>query len=95
MSLTLDEVKHIANLARIKLTPEEIEDYRSQLSAILDNFERLKQLDTRNIIPITGDFHTQIEIRADKPAPGLLLKDLMRNAADFDEDQFCVPPVFE
>ena len=46
MSLTLEEVEHIAELARLELTDEEKERYRQQLSAILDYVARLQALDT-------------------------------------------------
>ena len=51
MSLTLEQVKHIANLARLELTDEELSRYKGQLSAILDYFQQLEMLDTENVPP--------------------------------------------
>ena len=51
MALDRAEVEHIAVLARIGLTEEEIETFREQLSNILEQFERLKELDTRSVTP--------------------------------------------
>jgi aspartyl-tRNA(Asn)/glutamyl-tRNA(Gln) amidotransferase subunit C len=50
--LSKDEVQHIAQLARIGVTDEEVEKYQKELSAILDYFEQLKEVDTEKIEPI-------------------------------------------
>ncbi|MBI5135528.1 Asp-tRNA(Asn)/Glu-tRNA(Gln) amidotransferase subunit GatC [Candidatus Uhrbacteria bacterium] len=55
--LNIDEVKKIANLARLHLTDEEVELYRGQLSSILDYVGQLKEVDTSNVEPtsqVTG-----------------------------------------
>ena len=65
--LTKEEVKHIASLARIGLDESEIPKYQKDLSAILDYFEKLKELDTENIEPIghiTGRFNSYREDQA-------------------------------
>ncbi|OQY83083.1 MAG: hypothetical protein B6D40_07645, partial [Anaerolineae bacterium UTCFX3] len=54
MSLTLQEVEHIARLARLELTDEQKERYRVQLSTILDHIARLQALDTRDVPPTEG-----------------------------------------
>ena len=54
MPLTTKEVIHIARLARLNLTPEEIERYREQLSAILDHVAQLAELDTTGVAPTTS-----------------------------------------
>ena len=54
MSLTQAEVEHIAKLARLELTQEELARYREQLSAILDYAARLRELDTSQIPPTTS-----------------------------------------
>ncbi len=62
--LSKDEVQHIAALARIGLSEEEIEKYRKDLSSILDYFEKLKEIDTEKIEPIghiTGRFNSMRE----------------------------------
>jgi len=50
--LSKDEVKHIAELARIGLKKDEIEKYRKDLSAVLDYFKKLEELDTKNVEPV-------------------------------------------
>ena len=95
MSLTLEQVKHIANLARLELTEEELARYSKQLSAILNHFEQLQIVDTEAINPTASVSASRSVLRADQPRPGLDLGALLQNAPDTDEDQFRVPPVFE
>ena len=95
MTLTLDEVEHIAELARLRLTPEEKERYREQLSAILDYAARLQTLDTTGIPPTASVLPPHSVLRTDEPQPGLELEELLRNAPDTEADQFRVPPVLE
>lgn len=95
MSLTLEEVRNIANLARLRLTPEEIIKYRTQLSEILEYFDRLNKLDTSGESSDPSYFQPLYELRNDEPLHGIKLNDLMRNAAQVDDNQFSVPPVFD
>jgi aspartyl-tRNA(Asn)/glutamyl-tRNA(Gln) amidotransferase subunit C len=95
MTLTLEEVEHIAELARLRLTPEEKERYREQLSAILDYAARLLALDTSGIPPTASVLPPHSALRPDQPQPGLSLEELLRNAPDTEANQFRVPPVLE
>jgi aspartyl-tRNA(Asn)/glutamyl-tRNA(Gln) amidotransferase subunit C len=95
MSLTHAQVQHIANLARLELTGEELDRYRQQLSSILDYFEQLQTLDTENIPPTTGVARDETTLRADEPIHGLNLDELLQNAPISDQRQFRVPPIFE
>ena len=95
MSLTLEEVKHIANLARLELSEDELKRYRGQLSAILDYFQQLESVDTENVPPTTNVSVGQTALREDQTQPGLTLDELLQNAPENDERLFRVPPVFE
>lgn len=95
MSLTLEEVKYIANLARLDLTEDELSRYREQLSTILNYFQQLEKLDTENVPPTANISDGKTPLRADQPQPGLTLDDLLRNAPQKDNRLFRVPPVFE
>ena len=95
MSLTLKDVRHIAALARLKLTDGQMEHYRGQLSSILDHIAKLKELDTRDVPATTGGSLTSMSLRADEPHAGLDVETLMKNAPDTEDDQFKVPPLFE
>jgi len=95
MSLTLQEVTHIAYLARLKLTDGELKTYREQLSAILDHVARLQELDTKGIPPTSSVLPPRSVLREDQPRPGLGAETLMRTAPQVEDNQFKVPPVFE
>lgn len=95
MSLTIQQVLHIANLARLELTEEEFARYRKQISSILDHFEQLQALDTDAIPPTASISSGGSTLRADQSHSGLDLDDLLRNAPDTDNQQFRVPPIFE
>jgi aspartyl-tRNA(Asn)/glutamyl-tRNA(Gln) amidotransferase subunit C len=95
MTLTLAEVEHIADLARMDLTPEEKDRFRQQLSEILDYAARLQSIDTHDIPPTSSVLPRRSVLREDTPGAGLDLAALKSNAPDFEDRQFRVPPVME
>jgi aspartyl-tRNA(Asn)/glutamyl-tRNA(Gln) amidotransferase subunit C len=95
MTLTLQEVEHIASLARLDLSDEEKTRYRDQLSAILDYIQQLQELDTADIPPTSSVLPDRSVLRPDEPRPGLSLQDLLRNAPQVEAGQFRVPPVLD
>lgn len=95
MKLTLAEVEHIAQLARLELTSAEKELYRQQLSDILDYAARLQKLDTSGIPPTASVLPPRSVLRPDEPRPGLPVEDVLRNASQTEDNQFRVPPVLE
>ncbi|NPA93380.1 MAG: Asp-tRNA(Asn)/Glu-tRNA(Gln) amidotransferase subunit GatC [Chloroflexi bacterium] len=94
MSLTRAEVEHIAQLARLELTDEEIEQYREQLSDVLEYVARLQGLDTSGIPPTASVLPPRTVLREDQPRPSLPREDVLANAAETQDGQFRVPPVF-
>jgi aspartyl-tRNA(Asn)/glutamyl-tRNA(Gln) amidotransferase subunit C len=95
MPLTIDEVTHIADLARLSLPEEEIALYREQLSAILDYASRLQQVDTGDIPPTSSVLPLRSMLREDTPIPGLGIDAALKNAAETEDRQFKVPPVLD
>ena len=95
MTLTIAEVEHIASLARLNLTDEEVARFREQLSAILDYVAQLQALDTSDIPPTSSVLPPRSVLRQDEPHPGLALDALLANAPQVEADQFRVPPVLE
>jgi aspartyl-tRNA(Asn)/glutamyl-tRNA(Gln) amidotransferase subunit C len=95
MKLTLKEVEHIAQLARLDLTDEEKETYRQQLSAILEHVTSLQELDTSGIAPTSSVLPSRVELREDEPRPGLSTEGVLLNAPAKKKNQFRVPPVLE
>jgi aspartyl-tRNA(Asn)/glutamyl-tRNA(Gln) amidotransferase subunit C len=95
MTLTLEEVEHIAVLARLQLTAQEKARYREQLSAILDYASRLQELDTSGIPPTSSVLPPRSVLRPDEPRGGLSREELLRNAPRVEQGQFRVPPVLD
>ena len=95
MILTLEEVEHIAELARLGLTETEKERYREQLSTILDYFAQLRELDTAGISPTSSVLPARSVLRPDEPRPGLSPEQLLRNAPEAKDNQFRVPLILE
>jgi aspartyl-tRNA(Asn)/glutamyl-tRNA(Gln) amidotransferase subunit C len=95
MPLTVDEVEYFAELARLDLKPAEKEQFRRQLSAILDHFRWLQEVNTEEVEPTSSFLPTESLLREDEPRPGLTLEDLLLNASQKDHNQFRLPPVFE
>jgi aspartyl-tRNA(Asn)/glutamyl-tRNA(Gln) amidotransferase subunit C len=95
MSLTVEEVEHIAALARLELSAEQKALYREQLSNILDYIAKLRELDTTAVAPTAGGGLSRMELRPDATAPGLSTTALLQNAPETQDDQFKIPPVFE
>jgi aspartyl-tRNA(Asn)/glutamyl-tRNA(Gln) amidotransferase subunit C len=94
MLLNPEEVEHIAALARLALTEDEIFRYQQQLSEILAYFQRLQQVNTDDLPHTAGGGMIGETLRDDQPAKGLDKEDAIRNAPDIENDQFRVPPVF-
>lgn len=95
MKLSKAEVEHIANLARLELTEAEKEQYRQQLSAILEHVARLQELDTEGIPPTSSVLPGAGRLRSDEPQLSLPVKDVLADAPAQKKDQFRVPPVLE
>ena len=95
MAISLEEVEHIAKLARLELTEAEKNRYRVQLSAILEHVAQLQKLDTASIQPMAGVFSLENPLRPDQVRPGLTQAALLSSAAEIEGTQFKIPPVFE
>jgi aspartyl-tRNA(Asn)/glutamyl-tRNA(Gln) amidotransferase subunit C len=101
MHLSLEEVEHIAKLARLELTEEEKSRYREQLSAILEHVAQLQKLDTASVSPMTSVFSAPAidgdssHLRPDQSRPSLGTDELLKNAPAHEQAQFRIPPVFE
>ena len=95
MSLTLEEVEHIAQLARLELSDAEKARYREQLSDILEYAARLQAVETGEIVPTSTLLTERSRLRPDEAAPGLGTTATLRNAPNVTNNQFKVPPVME
>ncbi len=95
MKLSREKVEHIAELARLSLSEEEKALYQEQLSAILEYFERLQELDTEAIPPTATVLPLRSVMRADEPQPPFPREDILANAPAVEEGCFKVPAVLE
>jgi len=95
MALTREEVEHVADLAKLGLTEEEIETYREQLSAILEYAALLERLDTDAIPPTATVLPLSNVMRADEPASSLSQADALANAPSAKEGYFQVKAILE
>lgn len=91
--LSHDEVRAIAELAKLELSEEEIALYAEQLSKILGYFERLQELDTSHIPPTASVLPLKNILRPDQPAAPLSPAEVIANAPDAEDDQFRVSAV--
>lgn len=93
MSVTKKDVEHIAKLARLKVTEGEAEHFTSQLNQILSYVEKLNELDTENIEPLSNPVENTNVFREDKLKPSINTEEALRSAPDKDEEHFKVPKV--
>lgn len=95
MKITLQEVEHVARLARLALSEEEKEQMRSQLDRILGYIEKLNQLDTAAVEPTSHVIPMTNVYREDAAVPSLSREEAMENAPDRHEGFFRVPRIIE
>jgi aspartyl-tRNA(Asn)/glutamyl-tRNA(Gln) amidotransferase subunit C len=93
--LTLQQVEHVALLARLELTPDEKTKLTDDLNVILEHFERLQELDTTDVEPTSHAIPMQNIFRSDAVRPSLPRDVLLAEAPDAREEYFVVPRVVE
>ncbi len=95
MSITPEEVRHIARLARVGLVDDEISLFQGQLSEMLDYFQRLLEVDTDNVPPTAHTLAMHNVMRDDEPRPSLDKEDILANAPQREDDLFRVRAILE
>lgn len=95
MELSHDEVRKIAELAKLELTDEEVTLYAGQLSSILQYFRKLQELDTSHIPPTASVLPLTNVFRRDEPGMPLTPEQVVSNAADSLNGQFRVSKVLD
>ena len=93
MEITREEVLHVAKLARLELTDDEVVRFQEQLSAILEAVGKVSELDLEGIPPTSHPLALRNVLAEDEPAPSLSLEDALKNAPDPEDGFFGVPPV--
>ncbi|GGG09261.1 Asp-tRNA(Asn)/Glu-tRNA(Gln) amidotransferase subunit GatC [Paenibacillus abyssi] len=95
MSITIKDVEHVANLARLELSDEEKGKFTEQLNAILKYAEKLNELDTEQVEPTTHVLPITNVMRDDTTRESVGVEKAMLNAPDEEDGQFRVPAVLE
>lgn len=95
--MTMEEnlIRHLADLARIRLTPEEEERYQGQLHAVIGYMEKLKAVQTVGIDPLAHVGEITGGMREDQVTPSLSSDKAVENAPSKEENRFLVPRVVE
>jgi len=93
--ISREDVEHVARLARLALTPDELETMRTQLNAILVHIDALKAVDTTGVEPTSHAVPVVNVFREDEPRPPFPVEDMLRNAPDRAGNFFRVPRIIE
>ena len=92
MAITREEVLHVAKLARLELSEEEVERLTQELGAILEAVGKVAELDLDDVPPTSHPLELVNAWRDDEPRPSLPLEDVFANAPGREGDLFRVPP---
>ena len=93
MSVTKKDVEYIAELARLKFKEEELENFTHQLNEILSYVDKLNQLDTENVEPLSHPIENINVFRKDELKQSITTEDALKNAPDKTDKFFKVPKV--
>jgi aspartyl-tRNA(Asn)/glutamyl-tRNA(Gln) amidotransferase subunit C len=91
--ITRQEVEHVAQLARLALSDDEIDALTSELGAILDHAAEVSALDTADVPPTAHPVPLVNVFRADDPRRGLDRDEVLAQAPDVEDDRFRVPRI--
>jgi aspartyl-tRNA(Asn)/glutamyl-tRNA(Gln) amidotransferase subunit C len=95
MSVSPEQVRHIANLARIAMSEEEVERLVPELNNILGWVEQLGEVNTDGVEPLTAVIGQKLRLRDDEVTAGNIRDDILSNAPDAEHGFFAVPKVIE
>jgi aspartyl-tRNA(Asn)/glutamyl-tRNA(Gln) amidotransferase subunit C len=95
MSLSTDDVRKVAQLARLELTDADLARMQQQLSSILDYVDQLNELDTSGVEELAHPLPVVNVFRPDEPTPSLPVDAALQNAPNRVDNYFGVPAVFD
>jgi len=93
--ITREQVQHVANLARLQLSPEEEDRFTRNLNDILLFFHKLNELDTQDVPPTSHVLEITNVMREDNVRPSWPREEVLKNAPDHENGMFRVPAVIE
>ena len=95
MTIDLKTIKHIAKLSRISLEDEKAQKLATDLSSIFEFIEKLNELNTKNVDPLTSIAETTLKFRKDEVKSENIREKILKNSPSDNEDFFVVPKVVE
>ena len=95
MTIDLKTIKHISKLSRISVDEKKAEKLAGDLNSIFDFIEKLNELKTDNIEPLTSVAKTTLKLRSDEIKSENLREQVIKNSPEENEDYFVVPKVIE
>ncbi|MBT5018065.1 Asp-tRNA(Asn)/Glu-tRNA(Gln) amidotransferase subunit GatC [bacterium] len=95
MNLSIDDVKKVAKLARLRLSPEEEQEFLGQLGDILGYIEMLNEVDTENVEPMAHIADVVNVFRSDEAQPSIDREKTLLNAPKTDGTYFLVPQILD
>lgn len=95
MSLSTEEVAKVAVLARLRLSPEEIQTFTERLNAVVDFVGQLQELDTEGVEPLAHGVELRNVFRDDVRGPSLPREAALANAPQKNRENFLVPTVLD
>ena len=93
MPVTKKDVEKIAELAQLKFSEQELESFTHQMNEILAYMDKLNELDTENVEPLSHPVEQTNVFREDELKPSITTEDALKNAPAKDEHYFKVPKV--
>ena len=95
MTIDLKTVKHISKLSRISIDDEKAKKLRNDLNSIFKLIEKLDELDTKKVEPLTSIAETNLKLRKDEIKSKNIREDILKNSPEDNDDFFVVPKVIE
>ena len=95
MSIDLKTIKHISKLSRISVDEQKSEKLVGDLNSIFKFIEKLNELKTENVKPLTSVVETTLKLRADEIKSKNIREQIIKNSPQDNEDYFVVPKVIE
>ena len=95
MTIDLKTIKHISKLSRISVDDEKAKKLVGDMNSIFDFIEKLNELNTDNIEPLTSVAEITLKLRVDEVKSGNIREQVLKNSPDENEDFFVVPRVVE
>ena len=95
MSIDLKTIKHISKLSRISVDEKRAEKLADDLNSIFEFIEKLNELKTNNVKPLTSIAETTLKFRSDEIKSKNIREQIIKNSPEDNEDYFVVPKVIE